>query len=56
MDVDLERFETGLITVSAPVRDLPPIIRVSRPDSVELIVFTKPSFNGLRAAGVGGDW
>ena len=52
--VGLGSLETGLVTVGAPVHDLPPIVGISRPDSVETIVLAKSSLDG-RAARVGSD-
>ena len=52
-DVDLEPLETGFVPTGVPVQNLPPIIGVSRLDSVEPIVLrAKFSLDSLRTARV----
>lgn len=55
-DVDLEPLKAGFVTVGAPVQDLPSVIGIPCPDSVELVVLTaKSSLDCLRAAWVRGE-
>ena len=55
-DIDLEPFEAGFITTSAPVQEPPPTSWGSGPYSVEAVVFlAKTIFDGLGIVRVSGE-